>query len=137
MSDVLCFGEVVVDWIRIAEGGAYKAEVFERHLAGVPANVAVGLARQGVSSAMIGRVGDNPLGHWSKAELLRDKVDVSGLIIASGAATRTAYVARKTDGERETLALAISGCADSTLSSGDLSNRSSHRQKRSISVPPP
>ena len=61
MSDVLCFGEVVVDWIRIAEGGASKAEVFERHLAGVPANVAVGLARQGVSSAVIGRVGDDPL----------------------------------------------------------------------------
>lgn len=121
MATVLCLGEVVVDWIRTTVGAASNHEdVFEKHLAGVPANVAVGLARQNVESAMIGRVGDDDLGHWAKAELEREKVDVSSLCVDADAGTRAVYVARTPDGERQALSTMLTNCADTRLAPTDL-----------------
>lgn len=120
MAAVLCLGEVMVDWICTTNGGANEGTTIERHLAGVPANVAVGLARQNVTSAVLARVGGDRLGHWAKAQLRRENVDVTGLKIDDAAATRTAFVAPKPNGERETLWVMLSGCADSRLSPEDL-----------------
>lgn len=116
MSTVLCLGEIVVDWI----GTTYGADTFERHVAGVAANVAGGLARLGVDSAVIGRVGDDLLGRWSLSVLDQERVDTSGIVVDKASHTRMAFVARRADGERDSLAVTRVGCADARLSPEDL-----------------
>lgn len=49
MSKVLCLGELVLDWVN-NDG---MTPEWQPHAAGTPANVAVALRRQGVTSAMI------------------------------------------------------------------------------------
>lgn len=119
MSTVICLGEIVIDWIRATDGGGESGGDFERHLAGVPANVAVALSRLGVKSAMVGRVGDDYLGLWAKDELAREGVSTSGVIVDAAAVTRVAFVQRA-GSERKTLSLTTENCADSKLEVADL-----------------
>lgn len=120
MSTVICLGEIVIDWIRATNGGGGSGGDFERHLAGVPANVAVALSRLGVKSAMVGRVGDDYLGLWAKDELAGEGVATSGVIVDASAVTRVAFVERAANGSRKTLSLTTENCADSKLEAADL-----------------
>ena len=55
MADVLCLGEALIDLVPMATGvGLAEADTFVKAAGGAPANVAVGLARLGVSSGFIG-----------------------------------------------------------------------------------
>jgi len=58
-ATALCFGEALIDFFPAAGGARPLVRVarFERHLGGAPANVAVGLARLGVRTALLARVG--------------------------------------------------------------------------------
>lgn len=120
MSTVICLGEIVIDWIRATVSGGGSNGDFVRHLAGVPANVAVALSRQGVKSAMVGRVGDDNLGLWAKDELAREGVSTAGVKVDSTAVTRVAYVERVDGGNRTTLSLTKENCADAKLAAADL-----------------
>lgn len=121
MSTVICLGEIVIDRIRATVSGDASGGDFECHLAGVPANVAVALSRQGVESAMVGRVGGDELGLWAADELKAEGVDTDGVIVDASAATRAAVVERTEGGNRVTLSLTTTNCADANLSSSDLS----------------
>jgi sugar/nucleoside kinase (ribokinase family) len=114
MPDVLCLGEVVIDWIRSFPEGTNQGNL-ERHLAGVPANVAVALARQGVKSAIIACIGNDSQGLWAKAELEREGIDVTGLVLDRQAITRSAQIVRNSNGERQTLSVEMHNCADRNL----------------------
>lgn len=120
MSTVICLGEIVIDWIRATVSGGGSGGDFVRHLAGVPANVAVAVSRQGVKSAMVGRVGDDSTGLWAKNELAREGVSTTGVIVDATAVTREAFVERGSDGNRTTLSLTTENCADANLVSADL-----------------
>ena len=89
---VLSIGETLIDII--ATDGApslVEARDFVALAGGAPANVAVALARLGVSSAFCGVVGADPLGERLIAELQAETVDVSRLRQTTVAPTTIAF----------------------------------------------
>ncbi|WP_456366929.1 carbohydrate kinase family protein [Thermococcus sp.] len=69
---ITSLGEVLIDFIALQEGSLKDVRSFEKHPGGAPANVAVGLARLGIESALISKVGDDPFGE-SLLERLREE----------------------------------------------------------------
>lgn len=97
-----------------------RAESFTKAAGGAPANTAVGLARQGVSTGFIGRVSDDEFGRWLKAVLADDGIDISGTISDGNAQTRMAYVVTTQTGDRKLAEFTKIACADARLEPGDL-----------------
>lgn len=59
---VVCFGEMLIDFVPTTSGlSLAEAPAFKKAPGGAPANVAVGIARLGGSSAFIGKVRSK---HW-------------------------------------------------------------------------
>lgn len=103
-ADVLALGELLIDFVA-SERGSRLGDVttFVRAPGGAPANVAVGVARLGVSSGFVGKVGDDPFGHHL-AQVLRDEgVDVTQLRFERDARTALAFVSLSDAGERDFL----------------------------------
>ncbi|ASJ13035.1 carbohydrate kinase family protein [Thermococcus thioreducens] len=61
---IVSIGEVLIDFIALQEGKLKEVKSFEKHPGGAPANVAVGLSRLGVESALVSKVGDDPFGDF-------------------------------------------------------------------------
>ena len=90
--DIVCFGELLVDFVATAPGALGDAPAFVRAPGGAPANVAVAAARLGCRSGFIGAVGDDPFGRFL-VETLRDNgVDVRGVRVSPRGATPLAFV---------------------------------------------
>lgn len=61
---VVCFGEMLVDFVPTVAGlPLAEAPAFEKAPGGAPTNVVVSLARLGVYSTFIGKVGDDEFGY--------------------------------------------------------------------------
>ncbi len=104
MPDVLCLGELLIDFVATESGVTVgEASGFLKAPGGAPANVAVGLARLGVSSGFLGKVGDDDFGRFLAATLAQSDVDVSGLRFSEEARTALAFVSLRADGERSFL----------------------------------
>jgi fructokinase len=102
MSDVVCFGEVLIDFVpTVTPTTLIDAPAFKKAPGGAPANVAVGLARLGVSSAFMGKVGDDAFGRFLVNTLAEAGVDVGPVRFSSEARTALAFVSLRSDGERE------------------------------------
>ena len=93
---------MLIDFVPTVNGVSLAAApAFVKAPGGAPANVAVGLARLGGSSAFMGKVGEDEFGHML-ADLLRDNnVDVSAVCFDKHARTALAFVTLRDDGERE------------------------------------
>ena len=104
MTDVVCFGDLLIDFVP-TESGQPLAEVqtFRRAPGGAAANVAVGLARLGAKSAFMGKVGDDVFGHVLADTLRNEGVDTGPLRFDDRARTALAFVSLKADGERDFL----------------------------------
>ncbi len=61
---MISIGEVLIDFIALQEGKLKDVKSFEKHPGGAPANVAVGLSRLGVESALVSKVGADPFGDF-------------------------------------------------------------------------
>lgn len=104
MSDVLCFGDLLIDFVPTTSGlPLAEVETFRRAPGGAAANVAVGLARLGAKSAFMGKVGDDVFGHLLAATLDAEGVDTAPLRFDARARTALAFVSLKADGERDFL----------------------------------
>lgn len=102
MPEVLSIGEALIDFVSTqVEVTLREAPAFEKAAGGAPANVTVGLARLGVSSGFIGRVGDDPFGHFLADTLAVEGVDVSQLGFERKARTGLAFVSLTAEGERD------------------------------------
>ncbi|HSA80476.1 MAG TPA: PfkB family carbohydrate kinase [Geminicoccaceae bacterium] len=102
MADVVCLGELLIDFVPTVTGTSLiDAPAFKKAPGGAPANVAVGLARLGVPSAFMGKVGDDPFGRFLAATLAEAGVDVRPLRFTDSARTALAFVSLRADGERE------------------------------------
>ena len=78
MADVVCVGDLLIDFVPTATGtGLADAPAFVKAPGGAAANVAVGLARLGVASAFMGKVGDDPFGHFLADTLRRGRASTS------------------------------------------------------------
>jgi fructokinase len=104
MADVVCLGELLIDFIP-AVAGDYPVcpDHYRKAAGGAPANVAAGLARLGISSAFMGQVGDDMFGRFLAAALQAVGVDVAPLRFTRAARTMLAFVSLAADGEREFL----------------------------------
>jgi fructokinase len=102
MPDVISHGEMLIDFVSTVNGvSLIEAPSFLKAPGGAPANVAVGLARLGVSAGFMGQVGDDAFGHFLEQTLRENKVDVSALRFSREAHTMLAFVALRVDGERD------------------------------------
>jgi len=78
MPDVLCLGEALVDMISGSPGKTIKdSGAFHVAPGGAVCNVAVGLARLGVSVGLITKVGADPFGQMMLDFLKKESVDIS------------------------------------------------------------
>lgn len=121
MTDVLCLGEILVDWVCTTPGNELdRAAHFTKAPGGAPANTAVGLARQGVPTGFIGRVSSDAFGMWLKSVLEEDGIDVQNMVVDSDAQTRMAYVVTTITGDRKLAEFSKIACADARLDPKDL-----------------
>lgn len=104
MTDVMCLGELLIDFVPIVTGcDLASAETFKKAAGGAPANVAVGLSRFGVASGFMGRIGDDGFGRFLVQTLVEAGVDTRALLPTDAAPTALAFVSLRADGEREFL----------------------------------
>ncbi|KAK9091646.1 hypothetical protein Sjap_024823 [Stephania japonica] len=101
-SLVVCFGEMLIDFVPTVSGlSLADAPAFKKAPGGAPANVAVGIARLGGSSAFIGKVGEDEFGYMLADILKENNVNNDGMRFDPGARTALAFVTLRADGERE------------------------------------
>jgi fructokinase len=99
---VTCIGELIVDFISTSAGVALQEAVsFQRCAGGAAANVAVGLARLGVQSAFVGKVGNDAFGRFLLKELQGARVDTKEIVLDAKHKTRLAFVSLDKSGERK------------------------------------
>lgn len=102
MADVVCIGELLIDFVpTLTPTTLIEAPAFKKAPGGAPANVAVGLARLGVQSAFMGKVGEDPFGHFLVETLADAGVDVAPVRYSREARTALAFVSLRADGDRE------------------------------------
>jgi fructokinase len=99
---VICLGEALVDFVSTQPGAELaQTQSFAPRFGGSQANVAVGAARFGARSVLLGAAGDDPWGRWLRERLIEEGVDVSGFALLAGVDTPHAFVAVGPDGEPE------------------------------------
>ncbi|MFN3926253.1 MAG: carbohydrate kinase family protein [Pseudanabaenaceae cyanobacterium] len=101
MPRVVCLGEILVD--RISDdlsADVNDPQQWQEYAGGAVANVAVNLAKLGVSVGLIGCVGQDQQGKFLREFLQGQGVDVTGLHTIPFAQTRQVYVVRDPTGER-------------------------------------
>ena len=102
MFDVLCFGEVLIDFVPTVSGvSLIEAEAYKKAPGGAPANVAVGLSRLGIRSGFMGMVGDDAFGHFLIQILRENNVNVESVRYSKKARTALAFVSLQKNGERD------------------------------------
>lgn len=102
MADVICLGELLIDFAPLQSGvGLQEVEGFRKLPGGAPANVAVGLRRFGIDSGFMGKVGNDAFGHFLAETLIEEGVDTATLHFSDEARTALAFIALGADGERE------------------------------------
>jgi len=74
--DVIALGELLVD-LTERSGGQGGAPVYERNPGGAPANLAAACTRLGLNAALVGKVGDDPMGAVALEALRTCGVDTS------------------------------------------------------------
>lgn len=104
MADLVCLGELLIDFVPTVAGSRIRdVAAFERAAGGAPANVAAGFAKLGGSSAFVGKVGDDEFGYFLEDTLRGAGIDITNLIKTTQAQTSLAFVSLRKDGERDFL----------------------------------
>ena len=80
-----------------------KHRNFAKAAGGATANVAVGLAKLGVDSGFIGKIGDEPFGDFLRQTLKQSGVDTTHLLAEADRRTTLAFVATRSDGAKDIL----------------------------------
>ena len=102
MPEAVCLGELLIDFVSVEQDVPLaRLPGFAGAAGGAPANVAVGLARLGVSTGFIGKVGDDPFGEHLRETLEGEGVDIRYLRRAPGVRTTLAFVAARSDGRKD------------------------------------
>ncbi len=92
MTDAFVIGRIGVDLTPERPGSALAdAARFVRAVGGFAGNIGVGLARLGVSTALISSVGDDGHGDHVRATLAAEGIDVGALLTRAGSRTQVAF----------------------------------------------
>lgn len=118
--DIVTLGEYCVDFFGLDRGKDFGEVSAYRPLpGGAPANVAVACAKLEKESAFIGKVGDDPFGHYLEGVLRAQGVFTRGLRFDVSARTSLAFIVKKGEHSADFLFYRNPG-ADMLLSVGDL-----------------
>lgn len=118
--DVVCVGEALVDFLPTQVGQRVReVETWVRCSGGAPANVAVGLARLGAKSALVGVTGADEFGAYLLTSLAHEGVDTSHLRQTTEGKTGLAFVSITETGER-TFSFYRQDSAEMKLGPGDI-----------------
>jgi len=122
MPDVITLGELIIDFVSTQEDVSLKdAPGFAKAPGGAPANVAVGVVRLGRSAGFVGKVGDDPFGHFLADVVKTAGVDISNMSYSGEARTALALIAVRSDGSKDLFFYRNPG-ADMTLGPDDFSD---------------
>ncbi len=119
LPTVACLGEALIDFIAEETGSLDAIRSFRKYPGGAPANVAVGIARLGVTCGFIGKVGADTFGDFLMSTLNQNRVDTRGITRTQEAPTALAFVSRTDSGDRDFLFYRES-CADTLLTESEL-----------------
>jgi sugar/nucleoside kinase (ribokinase family) len=109
MSDIVCVGILVADVLgkpvdSLPEKGKLGlVEKMSLQIGGCAANFVIDLARLGLETTIIGKIGDDNFGKFILETLNSEKVDSSGLKIDKNVSTSASMVMISGDGERSIL----------------------------------
>lgn len=102
MADIVCFGEMLIDFVPDVSGVSLAESTgFLKAPGGAPANVACAITKLGGTSAFIGKFGDDEFGHMLVNILKKNGVNSEGVCFDKDARTALAFVTLRKDGERE------------------------------------
>jgi 5-dehydro-2-deoxygluconokinase len=78
--ELVCIGRTCVDLYGEQIGAPLESvQSFQMYVGGSASNVCIGAARLGIRTAMIARVGDEPLGRFVRNTFVKENVDVRGV----------------------------------------------------------
>jgi 5-dehydro-2-deoxygluconokinase len=118
--DLIAIGRVSVDLYGQQLGSRLEdVSTFARAVGGCPANVAIGAARLGLKSALISRVGDEPMGRFVREQLTREGVDARGVLVDTQRLTSLVLLSVRDD-RTFPLIFYRDNCADSALCEEDV-----------------
>ena len=102
MPKALCIGELLIDFVSTTPDVTLaEAPGFVKAPGGAPANVAVGLAKLGIETGFIGKVGADPFGDFLIETLQQNRVDTTYLVAGETSRTTLAFVATRSDGMKD------------------------------------
>jgi len=102
MPDVVCLGELLIDFVAVESNRTLRdVPTFRRAPGGAPANVACGVARLGRTAGFIGKIGSEPFGDFLQQTLRDAGVDTAHLARTDRARTTLAFIAVHDDGRKE------------------------------------
>lgn len=99
MMDVVALGETLIDFTPSGTN-AQGMELFARNPGGAPANVLAMNAKLGGKTAFIGKVGQDAFGDFLRQTLIKNGIDVSGLVADKKVPTTLAFVQLDSRGDR-------------------------------------
>jgi 5-dehydro-2-deoxygluconokinase len=118
--DVITIGRSSVDLYGTQVGGRLEDMAsFSKYIGGSPTNMACGTARLGMKSALITRVGDEHMGRFIREQLLREGVDVRGVVTDPARLTALVILGIR-DQDQFPLIFYRENCADMALSEDDI-----------------
>jgi sugar/nucleoside kinase (ribokinase family) len=99
---VLTVGEILVEIVATTKGDGFREPqpLVGPFPSGAPAIFIDQIGRLGTPAAIISRVGDDDFGRLNLDRLIADGIDVSGIEVAKGEATGSAFVRYRPDGSR-------------------------------------
>jgi len=117
---IACLGEALIDMFNPKRGQALiDATRFNPIPGGAPANVAIGLAKLGMNSAFIGRLGKDDFGFKLEQVLKQNNVDTSQIVFDDDTRTGLAFISM-VDANRQDMLFYKNPSADMLLSIADL-----------------
>ena len=118
--DAITIGRSSVDLYGAQVGGRLEDMAsFRKYIGGSPTNMAAGMARLGMRSAVITRVGDEHMGRFIREQLVREGVDVRGVRTDPERLTALAILGIRDD-RRFPLLFYRENCADMALCEDDI-----------------
>ncbi|MDW9371438.1 5-dehydro-2-deoxygluconokinase [Sinorhizobium meliloti] len=118
--DVITIGRSSVDLYGAQVGGRLEdMGSFNKYIGGSPTNIACGAARLGLKSGLITRVGDEHMGRFIREQLVREGIDIGGVV--TDPERLTALVLLGIRGQEQfPLIFYRENCADMALSENDI-----------------
>ena len=118
--DVITIGRAGVDLYGAQVGGRLEdMGGFRKYIGGSPTNIACGTARLGLKSGLITRVGDEHMGRFIREQLVREGVDVRGVVTDPDRLTALVILGIR-DQEQFPLIFYRENCADMALCEADI-----------------